>query len=152
MKIVLLKNVDKLGNAGKIVETKDGYARHLISSGQAAFATQNEIQKSKDRQSSKEYSEQVDYEDAKKIFDLINDEVVDMSVRAGDNKKLHESITNAKISDFMSDKFKVQIPKNKIRIENENNRISSFGSHDVSIHLFKNIVANVHVNIIQENI
>lgn len=151
-KVVLLKDLDNLGSVGKIVDVKDGYARHLISSGKAAVATQNEIQKSKDRKSSKEYAKLVDKTESEKIFSLINDKVVDVYVKAGDNGKLLESITNAKISDLMKSRFDVEIPKNKIKIENDDNRIYSFGSHDVSVHLFKDIVANVRVNIVQENI
>ncbi len=151
-KVVLLKDIDKLGTVGKIVDVKDGYARHLISSGKAVVANQNEIQKSKDRKSSEEYAELLDKKESERIFGLINDQIVDVSVKAGDNGKLLESVTNAKISDLMKSKFAVEIPKNKIKIENNDNRIYSFGAHDVSVHLFKDIIANVRVNVVQENI
>ncbi len=151
-KIVLLKDVASLGSKGQILDVKDGYARHLISSGSATVATQNEMQKAQNRKDSEKYNDKINKEKSEKIFDTINNKTVDIFVNGGDNGKLHESVTPAKISSSICEKFSVDIPKNKIKIKNDENRIHSFGLHDVSVYLFKDVVANLNVNVIQENI
>ena len=152
IKVVLLKDIENLGHSGSIVEVKDGYARHLVSLGSASLANQEAIQKVEARKSSEKYAEEVERSKSKEILNLINDKVISVEVSAGDNGKLHESITSDKISKALNKQFSVDIPKNKIRIENSEHGIRSFGMHDVSIHLFTGIVANVHVNVLQENI
>lgn len=154
IKIVLLKDIQSLGNSGSIVGVKDGYARHLISSGAASLANQDAIQKVEAKKSSEAFAKKQEQEDAKKIFNLINDKVIDIEVCAGKNGKLHESITSLKISESLKNKFSdfnVIIPKNKIKISNDEHDIRTFGMHDVSVHLFKDIVANIHINVLQKN-
>ena len=58
-KIVLLKDVASLGSKGQILDVKDGYARHLISSGSATVATQNEMQKAQNRKDSEKYNDKI---------------------------------------------------------------------------------------------
>ena len=51
MKIILLKNIDKLGQAGDIKEVADGYARNfLLPQGLARLATPQAIQTAKKQQ------------------------------------------------------------------------------------------------------
>lgn len=151
IKVVLLKDIQSLGSSGSIVEVKDGYARHLVSLGSASLANQDAIQKVEARKSSEAFAKKQEQQDAKKIFDLINDKVIDIEVCAGKNGKLHESITSLKISEALNNKFTLSIPKNKIKISNDEHDIRTFGIHDVSVHLFKGIVANIHINVLQKD-
>ena len=151
IKIVLLKDIQNLGNSESIVKVKDGYARHLVSLGSASLADQDAIQKVKAKKSSEEFAKKQEQKGAKKIFDIINDKVIDIELCAGKNGKPHESITSLKISESLKNKFSVSIPKNKIRIPNDEHDIRTFGMHDVSVHLFKGIIANIHINVLQRN-
>ena len=151
MKMVLLKDVINLGKSGDVVEVKGGRAQNLISSGLASVANSEAIQKVEARKSSEKYAEQVEKDKSEEIFNIINDKVVTVEVFAGDNGKLHESITSSKISEALNNQFAVTIPKNKIRIEENEHGIKAFGMHDVSVHLFTGIVANIHVNVLQGN-
>ena len=151
MQIVLLKDVPKLGTSGEILGVKDGYARHLISSGSAAIATQGEIKNSQNKAQSEEYAEMLDKQEAEKIFGIINNKTVTVLVHAGDNGKLHGSVTPDNVSDSVLNELSVEIPKSKIRINNKENRIHTFGMHDVSVRLFAGITADIHVNVLQAN-
>ena len=61
--------------------------------------------------------EEVEKSKSNQIFDTINDKVVNIEVFAGDNGKLHESVTSSRISEALHEQFSVDVPKNKIRIE-----------------------------------
>ena len=152
IKVVLLKDVKNLGCSGDIVEIKGGRAQNLISSGSASIANNEAIQKVEAKKSSEKYAEEVEKSKSNQIFDTINDKVVNIEVFAGDNGKLHESVTSSRISEALNEQFSVDVPKNKIRIEDNEHGIRTFGMHDVSIHLFTGIVANIHVNVLQGNI
>ena len=152
IKIVLLKDIENLGRSGSIVEVKDGYAQHLVSSGHASLASQDVMQKVEAKKSSEKFAKKQEENESKKIFEFINDKVIDIGVSAGDNGKLHECVTSSRISEALNKHYSVDIPKNKIRIDNNEHGIRTFGMHDVSVHLFPGIVANIHVNVLQKNI
>ena len=104
MKIILSKDVDKLGDAGSIVSVKSGYARnYLIPNGLAVAATEHNI--SVVNASIKQQS----IVDAKKrsnlesLADQLNKLTIKLTLKEGDDDKLFGSVTSQMIVDAVKD-------------------------------------------------
>lgn len=151
MKIVLLNDIKGTGKSGEILEVKDGYARYLINSKKAKEATAGVISEVKAKEESRKYKLEIEKKQAQQIFDRINNQTVTVKIAAGMSGKLHESITNAKISEILKKEFGVNIDKRKISFTNSGNIIKTFGMHSASVQLFPKITANIMINILEIN-
>ena len=151
MKVVLLNDIKGTGKSGEILEVKNGYARYLITSNKAKEATTQVIKEIKAKEKSREREIAIAKEQAQQIFDKINNQTLNIKIAAGMSGKLHESITNAKISEALKKEFGVDIEKRKISFANSGNVIKTFGMHSASVQLFPKIVANIIINILEIN-
>lgn len=151
MKVVLLNDIKGTGKSGEILEVKDGYARYLITSNKDKEATTQVIKEIKAKEKSREREIAIAKEQAQQIFDKINNQTLNIKIAAGMSGKLHESITNAKISEALKKEFGVDIEKRKISFANSGNVIKTFGMHSASVQLFPKIVANIIINILEIN-
>ena len=151
MKIVLLKDIKNLGKPGDILDLKDGYARYLINNKSAKKATPGAINEVKIKQKAKERELEELKKQAQKIFNKINNQVINIKIAAGISGKPHESVTNAKVSDALKKEFGVNIEKRKISFENSGNIIKTFGMHSAIVQLFHGITANISINILETN-
>lgn len=151
MKVVLLNDIKGTGKSGEILEVKDGYARYLITSEKAKEATAGVISEVKAKEESRKHKISTEKKQAQQIFDRINNQTVTVKIAAGMFGKLHESITNAKISDALEQEFGVKINRRKISFANSENVIKTFGMHSASVQLFPKITANIMINILEIN-
>ncbi|OGZ18869.1 MAG: 50S ribosomal protein L9, partial [Candidatus Nealsonbacteria bacterium RBG_13_42_11] len=104
MRVILLKDIEKLGKKFDVKEVKDGYARNfLIPKGLVQEATkealiwletQKEIQEKKAEEGLKKFQE---------TASTLDDREVIISVKVGDDDQLFESINAQKISDKLKE-------------------------------------------------
>ena len=151
MKLVLLKDIKGTGKSGEVIEVKDGFARYLLNSKSAKEATFGALEEVKAKKKSKERELAIAKENAQKIFEKINNQTVTLKIAAGISGKIHESITNAKISDALKKEFDVDIDRRKIVLSGSEHVIKTFGMHSVNIQLFTGISAKVIVNVLGIN-
>ena len=147
MKIILSKDVDKLGDAGSVVSVKSGYARnYLIPNGLAVAATEHNI--SVVNASIKQQS----IVDAKKrsnldsLADQLNKLTIKLTLKEGDDDKLFGSVTSQMIVDAVKDSG-FNIDKKEVEIEEQ---IKMVGNHFVNVKLDTDIVARVKVKVAGE--
>ena len=147
MKIILSKDVDKLGDAGSVVSVKSGYARnYLIPNGLAVAATEYNI--SVVNASIKQQS----IVDAKKrsnlesLADQLNKLTIKLTLKEGDDDKLFGSVTSQMIVDAVKESG-FNIGKKEVEIEEQ---IKTVGNHFVNVKLDTDIVARVKVKVAGE--
>ncbi len=147
MKVILLKDVKGQGKKHEIIEVKDGYGNNfLIKKGLGVLATEDSIKRLK-----KDVQKEVDNEnqiiaEAKENKEKIEQMVISFSLKTGASDKAFGSISPKQITSALKEK-NIEVDKKKIMIDVP---IASIGFHIVKIELYKNIIAQLKIEIKKE--
>lgn len=148
MKVVLLKDVKKLGKSGEIVEVNDGYARNmLIKQGTALEATASNLNDLKLRIKNEEKKEENLRSIANENKKLIESKTLNLYIKAGANGKTFGSITSKEISDGIKKLCNIDIDKKQVELDGS---IKLVGNYDVPIKLHKDIIATLKLVVSEE--
>jgi len=128
MQVILKKDVQNLGEAGDIINVKDGYARNLlIPQNLAEVATAGALaNREKNLERIKIKQEKMHQEAlalAEKIQALVK---LELSARAGESGKLFGTITTKKLSEELTEKLGVAIDKKALTLDKPINKIGEF--------------------------
>ncbi len=147
MKIILTADVDTLGNAGDVVEVKDGYARNFLLPRAVALianehnmAVYEKVQQQREAQASRAMRE------AETLAEDLQEVSCNVAVRAGEEDRIFGSVTAQQISVALSD-LGFEIDRRAIEIEEP---IRSLGVYDISIRLHADVKASVKVWVVRE--
>jgi large subunit ribosomal protein L9 len=140
MKVLLLKDVYKLGRAGDLKKVADGYGRNfLIPQRLAALATPGML-KQADRIRDKATKERVRLnEELSSVAEKIDGVELIFAVKAGETGKLYGSITTAMISDAVEEKIGAQIDRRQI----DTQPIKTLGVHAIDVRLTIDLIPTV---------
>lgn len=148
MKVILLDNIKGVGKKDEIINASDGYARNFLFPKKLAVEANNEnMSKLKAKKQSEQYKKDVNKENAEKIAKKLNDIILTIKVKAGENGKIFGGVTSKEISEELKKQYKIDIDKKKI-ILNEN--IKNLGSFDISMKLFEGVTGKLKVKVISE--
>ena len=150
MKIILTRDYEKLGNAGDIVNVKDGFATNfLIPNNIALSATRGNINQMEIVKKSLVKKEVKNIDDAKQVAALLTDLKLTFTVNSSPEGKLYGSITNKDIAEKILEERKVEIDKKKIELAEH---IKEVGEYNVEIKLYKDVKAEINIVVVSENI
>lgn len=145
MKVILLADIKGVGKKDQILEASDGYARNYLLPRKLAVEASNEnMSKLKGKQDSNQYKKSVEKEEAQKIAKKLNDILLKICVKAGENGKIFGSITSKEIADSLKEQYKIEVDKKKIDLKEP---IKTLGSITVSIKLYEGVVGTLKIAI-----
>ena len=148
MKLILLEDVKRVGKKGDIVNKNDGYAlNYLIPKKLAVEATKANMNDLELKKKAEEKRKKEELEEAKKIAEQLNDKVVKVSVKAGENGKVFGSVTNKEIADALAKQTGMDIDKKKISFDAP---IKMVGRRIVKIKLHPQVTVELAVEIAGE--
>lgn len=147
MKIILKKDVDKLGSAGEIVDAKPGYARNfLIPQGMAVMASKANMKIYEQERAAEQRRLQKEIEEAQELANKLNKVSLTATVQVGEEDKVFGAITNQDIAELLAEKG-FEIDRRKILLDEP---LKSLGVFDVPIKLHSDVEAQVKVWIVRE--
>lgn len=117
MNVILLEPVDKLGDAGELVNVKPGFARnYLVPQGLALPATASNRAELQARlaQRTKQLSERKS--DAERLKEMLGDATLEIKVRAGE-ERIYGSVGNNDIADALKVAYDVDVDRRKIILQ-----------------------------------
>ncbi|MBF0586315.1 50S ribosomal protein L9 [Prosthecochloris sp. N3] len=144
MKVILRKDVATLGDAGEVVDVKNGYANnYLIPQGMAARATEGALKalETERKQQARKIEEQ--RKTARDLAAKIEQMSLTVPAKAGESGKLFGTVTSANIADALKAEG-IDIDRRKISLDAP---IKSLGSYEASVKLFMDVSARLNVTV-----
>lgn len=146
MNVILLDNVENLGNIGDLVKVKPGYGRNfLIPQGKAALATPSNMQEIEARRAELEKAAAADVAAAKKRAKAINGLELVIPANAGSEDKLFGSVGPIDIVEALQ-AVQVEVERSEIRMPD--GPIHELGEVEVGVHLHSEVNATVKVRVV----
>ena len=147
MKVLLLKDVYKLGRAGDVKRVADGYGRNfLLPQGLAVLATPGAIKQADHIRHEADKSRQALNQEMSGVADQLNGMVVAFPARASETGKLYGSITAQMMAEAISKKAGVEVTRRQIDVQ----PIRSLGEHKVHVRLTVDLIPEVSVLVHRE--
>lgn len=132
MKVILKEDIEKLGQAGDLVEVKDGYGRNfLIPQAKAVLATKGaiaEVELMKQRASLKA---ELTVQEAKELAQLLESTSVTIPVTTGEDDKIFGTVTNVQIAEALQEK-NIEVDRRNITI---NEDVKVLGEYTATVNL-----------------
>ncbi len=129
MRVILLKNVARVGSKGDIVEVSEGYARNfLIKNGLAKEADKGAIKELNHKKESKEKQKK---KELQKEFDFVkkySSEAYKVFLHANEKGHLFEKLDLKKLLKLINDKEKLSFTEKELSL---NEPIKELGSFDI---------------------
>tara|TARA_Y100001970_G_scaffold164328_1_gene200790 strand:- start:95 stop:541 length:447 start_codon:yes stop_codon:yes gene_type:complete len=146
MEIILLEDVDSLGNAGEIVNVKPGYARNfLFSHGLAVRSSKRNRAMINERKAAIKARTNREAKVFEELLSQLKNIELTIEVEVGEDKKLFGSVTNKDIHKAILKKG-IEIERNTIELEAP---IKSEGIYDVNVKISKGLSEKIKVFVIQ---
>lgn len=147
MNIILLERIANIGNVGKCVMVKSGYARnYLIPQGKAIFATKENIKKFEVRRKElEEIESQKQVKAQEKLEQLKALTRLEIQCQANEDGHLYGTLNAADIAALIIEKG-ISIEKKQISFPN--GALKILGEHLVEIHLYEGIGHQLTINVV----
>src|ERR687889_2255172 len=147
MEVILLKDVEKVGLRGEVVNVARGYARNfLLPRRLAEPATPAKVAELRKRDEHKARHEARSVEQAHEIAEILQKTVLRFEVKAGPTGSLFGSVTPTDIADELWSTKKIRVDRRKI----ETDPIRRIGRYEVPIGLFEDVRVEVKTEVIPE--
>jgi len=148
MRVILLENIQGLGQKGDLKDVADGYARNfLLPRKKARVATSQAVQQVQQQQEKLQTQRQKENRKKKNLLNKLKELNLTVKVKADKTGKLFGSVTAREISQVILREGKMEIEESNIEL-NEN--IKSVGKYSVKVDLGDNFRENIIVEIIGE--
>jgi len=146
MKLILTQEVAGLGDAGDIVEVKDGYGRnYLLPRGLAIGWTRGGEKQVTQIKRARKSREIRNLDHAKEVKAEIEALTVNVPAKAGDSGKLFGSVTNTDVMNAIKAAGGPLVEKRNVQISAP---IKKTGSHTVAIDLHPDVVARMTIEVV----
>jgi len=147
MKVMLIKDVYKLGRAGDIKKVADGYGRNfLIPQGLAVLATAGSVAQAEKIRTQADEKRAVLNNELSGVSDILSKLVLTFPVKAGETGKLYGSITPAMIADAIKAESGIEVNRRQLDFE----PIRNLGKHTARARLTIDLVPEITVIVHRE--
>jgi large subunit ribosomal protein L9 len=138
---ILLKEVDKLGERGDVIDVSPGYLRNfLVPRKLAQPATPAGIAESQRRREAAERAAVEAAEKAEETAALLRKTVLTISHQAGDDGRLFGSVTSQEIADAIRQARGVRLDKRRVQLEDA---IKTTGTHMVTVEVADGVTTEI---------
>jgi len=147
MKVMLIKDVYKLGRAGDVKRVADGYGRnYLLPQGLAVLATPGALKQVERIRSQAQVRRTEQNQELKGLADKIEGVVLTFAAKAGETGKLYGSITTQNVADALQEKIRYEIKRQQIDMQ----PIRNLGEFTANVRLTMDLVPEIKVIVHRE--
>lgn len=147
MRVLLLKDVYKLGHAGDVKKVADGYARNfLIPQRLATLATATAIKQAETLRQNAAIARAKQNAELSGVAEKLNALTITFSVKAGETGKLYGSVTSAQIADEIKKTSGLDVDRRNVGHQ----PLRELGEYKVPVRLTTDLIPQVKVVIYRE--
>lgn len=147
MKVLLVKDVYKLGHTGDVKKVADGYGRNfLLPQGLAVLATPGALKSVEKIRAKAAVTRAVLNQEMSGVAELLNGLELVFTSKAGETGKLYGSITGQMIVDAINQKMGTQFDRHQIEVE----PVRTLGEHVAHVRLTIDLTPKVKVLVYRE--
>jgi large subunit ribosomal protein L9 len=147
MKVLLIKDVYKLGRAGDVKKVADGYGRNfLIRQGFAVLATEGAMKQIEKIRRQAEIRRTAQNEELKDIAALINGVTLTFPVKAGETGKLYGSITTQDVAAALTEQTRYEVKRQQVDMQ----PIRALGEFTAHVRLTMDLVPEIKIIVHRE--
>lgn len=148
MNIILLKDLDNLGEKFDVVTVKPGYGRNYLIPQKLAIVANKDnmsrLDEHKSREAEKEAGIVAEHEAMKT---KIESKTLTIGAKAGTSGKIFGSVTNVQLGQALESELGVDIDRRIIHIEEE---VKTLGEYVAEVRLHKRVVAALKFEVVSE--
>jgi len=147
MEVILLKDVDKVGLRGEVVNVARGYARNfLLPRKLAEPASDGRVAELKRIDERRARSEARTVEQAREIAEVLRKTVLSFDVKSGPTGALFGSVTTTDIADELWRTRKIRVDRRKIGTDT----IKRIGRYSIPVEIFEDVSVEVKTLVVPE--
>jgi large subunit ribosomal protein L9 len=147
MKVLLLKDVYKLGHAGDVKKVADGYARNfLIPQRLATLATVSAIKQAENLRSNASIARAKLNDELSGVAEKLNGLTLTFAVKAGETGKLYGSVTSAQIAEEILRASGLEVDRRNVGHQ----PLRELGEYKVPVRLTTDLIPSVKVILYRE--
>ena len=149
MQVILLKDVDKVGLRGEVVDVARGYARnYLLPRKLAETATPARVAELEKRTGQRARQEASTFEQARELGEKLEQAELRFEVKAGPTGSLFGSVTPTDLADEIWRVAKIRVDRRKIALGEP---IKKIGRYEVPVELFTDVTVPVKTLVVPED-
>ncbi|MDD5590044.1 MAG: 50S ribosomal protein L9 [Candidatus Portnoybacteria bacterium] len=147
MKVILIKDVPKVGKKSEVKEVADGYARNfLLPRGLAKAASDSALEQLEAEKAQQAIEAEADLAQTQEIVAGLDGNEFEIAAKMGEEGKLYGSITAAKIAKALQDKG-LKVKKSQVKMEKP---IKETGEHEITLEFPHGLEAKIKIIITEE--
>lgn len=147
MKVLLIKDVYKLGRAGEVKKVAAGYGRnYLIPQGYAITATPGAMNQADRIMVKATERRAVLNEELSSVAEVLSGKALKFAVKAGETGRLYGSVSNEDLITAIQENFEIELERRQVVTE----PIRQLGTYTVPIHLTMDLIPEITVIVHRE--
>lgn len=148
MEIILLKDMDKLGDKHEVVKVRPGFGRNfLIPNGIALLANDSNLRKLAELRRQEDARENKKVNEYKAMAEQLNGVVLKIGAKVGATDKIFGSVTNVQLAQALKEQCNLDVQRKKIHIEDE---VKTLGAYTATIDFHKDVHTKVNFEVVSE--
>lgn len=148
MKVILKADIKGVGKKDQVINASDGYARnYLFPKNLAVEANNTNMSKLQAKNDANQYRRDQEKEAAKEVAKKIEQTILTIQVKAGENGKIFGGVSSKEIAENLEEQYGIKVDKKKINLKET---IKTLGTQTIEIKLFEGVIGKLRVSVIEE--
>jgi large subunit ribosomal protein L9 len=148
MKVILLQELKGRGGEGDVIDVAQGFAvNYLLPRKVAIPATKGNLKQLESRSHNIKAREDQRLGEAQGLFGQLNEKVVTVHAKVGEEGRLFGSVTSSHIEAAIAEQLGVEVDRRKIETHGH---IKDVGPHVINVAIYRDVKAEMTVNVVAE--
>jgi large subunit ribosomal protein L9 len=148
MELILLQDVEHVGEKHEVVTVKAGFGRnYLIPQGYALIANDTNMARLDELKSREEAAEAKRLHEYQDIAAKLKGQTLKIGAKAGTSGKIFGSVTNIQIVNALQEQFDIEVDRRKVQLPEE---VKEIGTYIMVLNLHKEVKPEVSFEVVAE--